>query len=85
MAVEIDSTPPKLVKLAAIPLNKPLTETINFCMQHNIFPDSAKGLPLTKENKTKRKFQILDYRHIKVFIAPCISLQERVYYSACYH
>lgn len=60
MAVEIDSTPSKLVKLAALPLNKPLTETINFCMQHNVFPDNAKGLPLTTENETKRKFQILD-------------------------
>ena len=50
MAVEIDSTPPKLVKLAALPLNKPLTETINFCMQHNVFPDSAKW------NKKKIKF-----------------------------
>ena len=63
-AVGIDLVPPKLVKLADIPFYKPLTETINFCIQHGIYPDSAKvALAVhlnTEKAKKKSKFQILD-------------------------
>lgn len=55
-AVGIDLIPPKLVKLADIPFYKPLTETINFCIQHGIYPDSAKvalAVHLNTENPKK--------------------------------
>ena len=57
-AVGIDLIPPKLVKLADIPFYKPLTETINFCIQHGIYPDSAKvalAVHLNTENPKKNR------------------------------
>ena len=36
-AVEIDSIPPKLVKLAAEPLSQPVTEAINMCIKQKFY------------------------------------------------
>ena len=39
-AVGIDSTHPKLVKLAAEPLSQPVTEAVNMCIKQNNFGQS---------------------------------------------
>ena len=50
-------------RITDIPFFNFLTEAINFCIQHSIFPDRAKIVsidPLDKRKQKKRSYQVLD-------------------------
>ena len=52
-----------MVKLADIPFYKPLTETINFCIQHGIYPDSAKvALAVHLNTENPKKIEIPNFK-----------------------
>ena len=59
-ATGIDSIPPKLMKIAENFLTPLLTKSINFSIEHNIFPDLAKSalvVPLDKGKPNKNNVE----------------------------
>ena len=68
-SVGIDSIPPKIIKMAANVLAKPLTDIINLSIKENTFPSKAKiaaVIPLFKKDERSNK---KNYRPISILSA----------------
>ena len=69
-ATGVDKIPPKLIKISADIIAKPLTYAINNCLMQGIFPESAKVASVVPLDKGKpNKNDILNYRPVSILNA----------------
>ena len=62
-----NSDRPKIAqRITDIPLFNFLTEAINFCIQHSIFPDSAKIVSIDPLDKRKQKKELSSFRPVGI-------------------
>ena len=66
-AVGVDTNLPKLIKISADIIAEPLTQAINCCLRHSIFPDNAKIASLVPLDKGKPdKYDVLNYIPVSI-------------------
>ena len=69
-AVDVDTVPPKLIKIGADIIAEPLAEPINCCLRQVIFPDNTKITSAVPLNKGKSdKYDVLNYRPVSILNA----------------
>ena len=69
-AVDVNTFPPKLIKIGEDIIAQPLTQAINCCLRQGIFPGNAKIASVVPVDKGKSdKYEVLNYRPVSILKA----------------
>ena len=78
-AVDVDTIPPKLIKIGADIIAEPLTQAINCCLCQGIFPENTKVVSVVPLDKGKPdKYNVLNYRPVVSILNAFSKIYEKV-------